>query len=192
VQVPVLPLERSSTALDPIEDEAAMQNESFSNSSTPAAHTATPSAEFDPLPSASDPPVLRTEYFVLSAAACTAMSQAPRTAAMLADASSVMLAGASGSLRVTPGTDGMVHVQLVLQSVPQWPAASGPFSVIHLEADLRGSWVERVSDGAKTTHDCAQRLATAVVELAQLPSQTTVAVRLEPETDASAGYAIAA
>ena len=165
-----------------------MRIESSSYSSTPAADT----TDWDTPPPASDPPVLHTEFLVLSAAAYTAKTQAPRAAAMLAGSFSVTLGGATASLQVTPGADGMVHVQLVLKSVPQWPEASGPFHVVHLEADLRQSWVERVSDGARSPAEAAGQLASAVVELAQLPAQTTVTVLLEPEMGGSAGGALAA
>jgi len=83
-------------------------------------------------------------------------------------------------------------VHLILKSVPQWHEASGPFHVVHLEADLRESWVERVTEGSQRPSEAAEQLATAVVELAQLPAQTTVTVLLEPEMGGSAGGVLAA
>lgn len=131
------------------------------------------------------------DYVVLSAAAARALVQAPQMA-NLVGAFSLNIGVANGSLRVGPAAiEGMVHVQLDLQSVPGWPAVKGPLRTLHLEADLRGTWVNRVTADTASGDAAAHQLAVAVIAVAQVPGQKTVSVDFEPANAAPSAEAVA-
>lgn len=54
---------------------------------------------------------------------------------------------------------------------------SGPGAGVELSAKVRRSWLERVQSGASSPEERAERTLVALAELAELPNQTTVAVR---------------
>jgi hypothetical protein len=70
--------------------------------------------------------------------------------------------------------------------VAQWPEPPGPIRHLQLSAELRGSWVHRVTDSEAPPKQQAQQLAQAIAALAQIPGQQTVAALSVPE---DAGHA---
>ena len=144
--------------------------------STPPLRDPTPTKR---APTADTASTFTNDYVVLSAAAAQALIQTPRMASLLG-AFSLSIGVANGSLRVGPAAiEGMVHVQLDLQSVPGWPVVNGPLRTLHLEADLRGTWVGRVTAETTSDEEAAHQLGVALIALAQVPAQKTVAVSFE-------------
>jgi hypothetical protein len=155
--------------------------------STPYRPPAAPKRELPTAPRST----FTNDYVVLSAAAAQALVQAPKIANIMG-AFALTIGVANGSLRVGPAAiEGMVHVQLDLQSVPGWPAVNGPLRTLHLEADLRGTWVNRVTADTPSNDAAAQQLAAAVIAVAQVPGQKTVHVDFEAANAAPPAAAVA-
>ena len=130
----------------------------------------------------SKPIIIRNDYLVLSAEAYRALVQAPRMDLQLAGTFTVSAVDAQGRLSIRPGSEeGVVHVEVDLMHVAQWPEPPGPIRHLQLSADLRGSWVHRATASDASPREQAQQLAQAVAALAQIPGQRTVNVTAIPD-----------